>query len=54
MRAAHEGMGVTEEAFGRVATYLAAEALRENGVAEANVETILDEVGALEPDVVGQ
>jgi len=28
MRAAHEGMGVTEEAFGRVATYLA-EALRE-------------------------
>jgi len=46
-------MGVTEEAFGRVATYLA-EALRENGVAEANVETILDEVGALEPDVVGQ
>ncbi|WP_435075222.1 group I truncated hemoglobin [Halorubrum sp. HHNYT27] len=53
MRAAHEGMGVTEEAFGRVATYLR-EALRENGVGEESVETILAEVGALEPDVVGQ
>jgi hemoglobin len=53
MRAAHEGMGITEEAFGRVATYLA-EALRENGVDEEDVEAILDEVGGLEPDVVGQ
>jgi len=53
MRAAHEGMGITEEAFGRVATYLG-EALSENGVAEGNVEAILKEVGALEPDVVGQ
>lgn len=53
MQAAHEGMGITEEAFGRVATYLA-EALRENGVSEDDVDAILDEVGALEPDVVGQ
>jgi len=53
MRAAHEGMGITEEAFGRVATCLA-EALRENGVGEENAEAILEEVGALEPDVVGQ
>ncbi|WP_144923052.1 group I truncated hemoglobin [Halorubrum salsamenti] len=53
MRAAHEGMGITEEAFGRVATYLG-EALRENDIDEGDVETILEEVGALEPDVVGQ
>jgi len=53
MRAAHEGMGITEEAFGRVATYLG-EALRENGVSAENAEAILEEVGALEPDVVGQ
>lgn len=53
MRTAHEGMGITEEAFGRVATHLA-EALRENGVDEGNTEAILDEVGALEPDVVEQ
>ncbi|MFC7138492.1 group 1 truncated hemoglobin [Halosimplex aquaticum] len=53
MQQAHEGMGITDEAFDRVATYLA-EALRENGVAEDDVDAILDEVGALEPDVVGQ
>ena len=53
MRAAHEGMGITEEAFGRVATHLA-EALGENGLEEGNTEAILDEVGALEPDVVEQ
>ncbi|MDZ5809752.1 group 1 truncated hemoglobin [Halorubrum sp. AD140] len=53
MRTAHEGMGITEEAFDRVATYLA-EALRENGVAGEHVEAILEEVGALEPAVVGQ
>ncbi|WP_144796396.1 group I truncated hemoglobin [Halorubrum depositum] len=53
MRTAHEGMGITAEAFGRVATYLG-EALRENGVAEGDVEAILEEVGALEPDVVGR
>ncbi|MFC6770626.1 group I truncated hemoglobin [Halorubrum pallidum] len=53
MRAAHEGMGITEEAFGRVSTYLG-EALRENGVDGENVEAILEAVGALEPDVVGQ
>ncbi|GAA0727478.1 hypothetical protein JCM31271_29400 [Halorubrum trueperi] len=53
MQAAHEGMGITGEAFGRVATYLA-EALRENGVTEDDVDAILDEVGALKPDVVAQ
>jgi len=53
MREAHEGMGITAAAFGRVATYFG-EALRENGVAEEDVDTILEEVGALEPDVVGQ
>lgn len=53
MQRAHEGMGITEAAFDRVATYLA-EALRENGVAADDVDAILDEVGALEPDVVGQ
>jgi len=53
MQTAHEGMGITEEAFARVAEYLEA-ALRENGVDDENVEAILGEVAALEDDVVGQ
>ncbi|WP_336135582.1 group I truncated hemoglobin [Natronomonas amylolytica] len=53
MQQAHEGMGITEEAFGRVATYLE-DALRENDVPEDDVDAILKEVGALEPDVVAQ
>ncbi|WP_049979452.1 group I truncated hemoglobin [Halolamina rubra] len=53
MQEAHAGMGITGEAFDRVATYLE-EALRANGVDEANTEAILTEVGALKPDVVGQ
>jgi len=53
MQRAHEGMGITEDAFDRVATYLA-ESLAENGVAEDNVGAILEEVTELEPDVVGQ
>lgn len=53
MQAVHEGMGISGEAFGRVATYLN-EALRENGVSEADTETIMAEVGALKKDIVEQ
>lgn len=53
MRQAHAGMGITEEAFQKVAKYLR-NALRSNGVEEENVNVILDEVGALESAVVGQ
>lgn len=53
MQAAHDGMGITEEAFAHVAEHLDA-ALRENGVADASAETIMEEVAALEDDVVGQ
>lgn len=53
MRTAHEGMGITEEAFARVADHLDA-ALRANGVDDASAEAILGEVAALEDDVVGQ
>jgi len=53
MQAAHEGMGITEAAFGRVATHLDA-ALRANGVDDEAAETIMAEVAALEDDVVGQ
>jgi len=51
MRTAHEGMGITAEAFARVAEHLAA-ALRENDVPEAYVDAIIDDVAALEDDVV--
>lgn len=53
MQTAHDGMGITEEAFGKVARHLDA-ALRANGVGDAAAETIIDEVAALEDDVVGQ
>jgi len=53
MQAAHEGMGITEAAFGRVATHLDG-ALRANGVRDGAVEAIIGEVAALEDDVVGQ
>ncbi|MBP1986164.1 group I truncated hemoglobin [Halolamina salifodinae] len=53
MQAAHEGMGITEEAFGQVAEYLHA-ALVENGVGEATADSIIGEVAALEDDVVGK
>ena len=53
MQTAHEGMGITEEAFAHVAEHLDA-ALRENGVDGATAETIIGEVAALEDDVVGQ
>lgn len=51
MQQAHEGMGISEEAFGRVATYLE-EALRENGVEEDDIDTVLDQVAELKWDVV--
>lgn len=51
MQQAHEGMGITDEAFGRVATYLE-EALRENGVDDDDVGIILDQVAELKWDVV--
>ena len=53
MQRAHSGMGITEEAFDRVATYLG-EALRENGVSNDDAEEILGRVADLRPDVVGQ
>lgn len=53
MQTAHEGMGITGEAFGRVATHLE-DALLEHGVRDGAVETIIGEVAALEDDVVGQ
>lgn len=53
MRTAHEGMGITEEAFAHVAEHLDA-ALRANGVDDAAADTIMGEVAALEDDVVGQ
>jgi hemoglobin len=53
MQQAHKGMGITGEAFDRVATYLG-DALRENNVAEDNIDEILEAVGGLETDVVGQ
>ncbi|WP_435101670.1 group I truncated hemoglobin [Halarchaeum sp. P4] len=52
MRSAHEGMGITDEAFDQVAEYLAA-AMRENGVPEDDIETVIAEVDALRDDVVG-
>src|SRR5699024_5646402 len=53
MQSAHEGMGITEEAYSRVAGYLA-DALRVNDVSEPYVENIMGEVMALEDDIVGQ
>ncbi|GGL60090.1 group I truncated hemoglobin [Halocalculus aciditolerans] len=53
MQAAHEGMGITGEAFAHVADHLDA-ALRENGVPGDAVESIIEDVAALEDDVVGQ
>ncbi|WP_248896993.1 group I truncated hemoglobin [Haloplanus halobius] len=53
MQQAHEGMGITEDAFDRVALYLT-EALEENGVAEDDIETIIEQVAGLESDIVGQ
>ena len=53
MQSAHEGMGITEEAYSHVAGHLA-DALRVNNVAEPYVEHVMEEVGALEDDIVGQ
>lgn len=51
MRTAHAGMGITDEAFDRVATYLH-EALVENGVDDEDAATVLDQVNALKPEIV--
>ncbi|WP_336336218.1 group I truncated hemoglobin [Haloarcula brevis] len=51
MRTAHEGLGITEDAFANVATHLEA-ALRENGVPDDDVSAILGEVAAMEDDIV--
>ncbi|GGM76445.1 hemoglobin [Halarchaeum rubridurum] len=53
MQTAHEGMGITEEAFERVADYLAA-AMAENDVPEEDIDAVIEEVAALKDDVVGQ
>ncbi|MDS0220268.1 group 1 truncated hemoglobin [Haloarcula sp. S1AR25-5A] len=51
MHTAHEGMGITEEAFGNVATHLEA-ALRENDVPDDDIDAILSDVAAMEDDIV--
>jgi hemoglobin len=51
MQTAHEGMGITEDAFASVATHLEA-ALRANGVPDDDVEAILAEVAAMKDDIV--
>lgn len=51
MRTAHEGLGITGEAFERVAEHLEA-ALRANDVPEEHVATILEAFGSYEEDVV--
>ncbi|MEE6208813.1 group 1 truncated hemoglobin [Salarchaeum sp. III] len=51
MDAAHDGMGITHEAFDRTAEKLEA-ALRENDVPDEHIATILDDVEALRDPVV--
>lgn len=51
MEGAHAGMGITEAAFDAVAAHLEA-ALRANDVRDADVEAILDDVAAMEDDIV--
>jgi len=51
MQTAHEGLGITEDAFAKVAAHLEA-ALRANGVPDDDVEAILAEVAAMEDDIV--
>lgn len=53
METAHEGMGITEDAFSRVATHLET-ALYENDVPEDDIEAILEEVVELKDDVIEQ
>lgn len=53
MRAAHDHLDVDEEDFDAVAEYLE-DALRDNGVADENVETIMSEVAALKAPVLGR
>ncbi|WP_435344631.1 group I truncated hemoglobin [Haloarchaeobius sp. HRN-SO-5] len=51
MAAAHDGLDITDEEFDVVADHLAT-ALATNGVAEADRETLMDEVAALRPAIV--
>ncbi|GCF13692.1 hypothetical protein Harman_16270 [Haloarcula mannanilytica] len=51
MATAHDGMGITEEAFGHVADHLEA-ALRENDVPDDDIAAILTDVAAMEDDIV--
>jgi hemoglobin len=51
MRTAHEHLDITERAFAHVADHLET-ALRENGVPDGDVETIMAEVAALAEAVV--
>lgn len=53
MQSAHEGMGITEEAYSHVAGHLA-DALRVNNVTEPYVEHVMEEVATLEDNIVGQ
>ena len=53
MQSAHEGMGITEEAYSHVAGHLA-DALRANDVPEPYVEHVIEEVATLEDDIVDQ
>lgn len=53
MREAHASLDIEEEDFDAVATHLAV-ALRENGVREENVDTIMTEVAALEDPILNR
>jgi len=53
MRAAHDHLDIDEEDFDAVGEYLEG-ALRDNGVADENVEAIMSEVAALKDPVIGR
>lgn len=53
MREAHAHLDLGDEEFDAVAAHLEA-ALRENGVAESNVDAILEEVESLRAPVLGR
>lgn len=52
MRAAHEGMGITEEEFDAIATHLDT-ALAEFDVPEDDREDVLEEIASYEDAIVG-
>ncbi|WP_224447956.1 group I truncated hemoglobin [Haloprofundus salilacus] len=53
MREAHAHLDIDEEAFDTVGTYLE-QALRDNGVADDNVEAIMAQVVELKDPVIGR